>query len=101
MVLLVFVGTFGSSSLDDTCCGFVKNSSRLPEGYVKSKSIAYHKYYTNVVTWYEALRICRGDGGNLAVIDSREEAEVRELRYDPTCDVISGIRLSRYRYSAG
>lgn len=45
-------------------------------GYRCTGKIGCHKFHPMPMNWDEARKVCRKDGGHLAIVDSQEEARV-------------------------
>lgn len=63
---------------NENCCPCTRTYTALPmrDDYVFSPEIGMHKFHAKPVEWNEAREICNEEGGHLAVINSRAEANV-------------------------
>ncbi|KAJ8680983.1 hypothetical protein QAD02_016770 [Eretmocerus hayati] len=52
------------------------HGTRLPLDYCITKNLNLYKLHENLTTWNEARKICLAEGAHLAVINSKEEADL-------------------------
>lgn len=57
-------------------CNLAFRSANLRDDYHLTEGIGAHKLHTRAATWNEARKTCNDEGGHLAIINSKREAEV-------------------------
>jgi len=58
------------------CCAVQKGNASTPSGYTKGDDGFFYKAFEVERSWHDAQRICRGDGGNLAIIWDEQTRDV-------------------------
>ncbi|XP_076278558.1 hemolymph lipopolysaccharide-binding protein-like [Lasioglossum baleicum] len=54
----------------------LKPKKRIRDDYLLTPNVGRHKLHTRSVPWHVGRRICREEGGHLAIINSRDEARL-------------------------
>lgn len=62
-------------------CNVGFRSTHLRDDYHLTEGVGAHKLHTRATTWNEARKICNDEGGHLAIINSKREAEVSIFLY--------------------